>query len=312
MNRQFRALCQKSRHAIYHEPNYLPFPTDLPTVVTVHDLSVLLHPQWHPPERVGDFERNFRRGVERCRHVLTDSDAVRREITQVLGIPAARVTRAYPGIRRHLGPLPADQTRAALRQLGLPPNYLLYVGTVEPRKNVLMLLRAYCSLPSSLRARCPLLLVGKWGWKADVTARYYQTAARHRGVRHLGYLPERRLPAVYNGARALVYPSYYEGFGLPPLEMMACGGAVLASTAEAVRETVGYHAHLLHPDDLDGWRQALKRLITDDDWWRSLRAGAEEVSRPYTWERCAIETLAVYRSLAGPPDAVTTPPTRAA
>jgi alpha-1,3-rhamnosyl/mannosyltransferase len=104
---------------------------------------------------------------------------------------------------------------------------------------------------------------------------------------------------LYNGARALVFPSFYEGFGLPPVEMLACGGAVLASTAGAVAETVGGQAHLIEPLDIDGWREAMRRVVEDDDWWHSLRRGAVESARPFTWEQCAADTLRVYRQLAG-------------
>src|SRR5207253_4124222 len=131
-----------------------------------------------------------------------------------------------------------------------------------------------CALPPKLRSSWPLLLVGGWGWNTRDIADYFHHEARHRGVIHLGYVKERYLAAVYSGARALVYPSLYEGFGLPPVEMMACGGAVLASTAGAVAEVVGPHAHLTDPHDLDGWRRALQRVLTDDDWWHGLRAGA--------------------------------------
>src|SRR5439155_1795337 len=110
------------------------------------------------------------------------------------------------------------------------------LGTIEPRKNVLMLLRAYCSLPERLRNVCPLLLVGGWGWNISDVADYLDREARHRGVIHLGYVAEEHVPLIYNGAHALLFPSCYEGFGLPPIEMMACGGAVIASTAAAVVE----------------------------------------------------------------------------
>jgi alpha-1,3-rhamnosyl/mannosyltransferase len=155
-------------------------------------------------------------------------------------------------------------------------------------------------LPEELRRRCPLLLVGRWGWNAADVAAYLHGEARHRGVIHLGYLAEKHLAAVYNGARALVYPSLYEGFGMPPLEMMACGGAVLASTAGALAEIVGEAAHLLAPDDFDGWRAAMARVVTEDDWRERLRRGTVEHARPFTWERCAAETLRVYRALCEP------------
>jgi alpha-1,3-rhamnosyl/mannosyltransferase len=202
------------------------------------------------------------------------------------------------GIRPGLGPLPQEQVALTLKRLDLPPRYLLYLGTLEPRKNVLLLMRAYCALPAAVRARWPLLLVGGWGWNTAEIAEYYHAEARHRGALHRGYLPEEHLAAVYNGARALVYPSRYEGFGLPPIEMMACGGAVLASTAGALVETVGDRAHLIDPDDQDGWTEALRRIADQDDWRESLRADVTRTARQFTWEACAADTLRVYRSLS--------------
>jgi alpha-1,3-rhamnosyl/mannosyltransferase len=294
--RHFRSLCARNHYDLYHEPNFIPLPLDLPTVVTVHDLSVLHHPEWHPADRVAMFERRFHKGLARCAHVLAISEFGRKEILDTFHLAPVRVTRTYMGVRPELGPLPPEVVQPTLKRLGLPPRYLLCLGTIEPRKNVLTLLRAYCSLPGPVRADYPLVLVGGWGWNAADVAGYLEGEARHRGVLHRGYLPDEHLSAVYNGARALAFPSFYEGFGLPPLEMMACGGAVLASTAGAVVETVGSRAHLVDPRDGDGWREALLRVLLDDDWWRSLRQGVTEVARPYTWEQCAADTLRVYRS----------------
>jgi alpha-1,3-rhamnosyl/mannosyltransferase len=237
--------------------------------------------------------------VASCAHFLVVSDFCRQEVIETLSIPSHRVTRTYNGIRQRLGPMTAEQVQPILRSLGLPPRYLLYLGTIEPRKNIRLLMEAYCDLPERLRSAWPLLLVGNWGWNSADVARYLHEEARHRGVIHVGYLRDRDLSAVYNGARALVYPSWYEGFGLPPLEMMACGGAVLASTAGALVETVGGAAHLTHPGDFDGWRYALRRVIEDENWHHGLRQGVRAVARPFTWRRCAVETLRVYRALTG-------------
>jgi alpha-1,3-rhamnosyl/mannosyltransferase len=176
---------------------------------------------------------------------------------------------------------------------------LLYVGTIEPRKNIMTLLRAYCALPERIRSDWPLLLVGGWGWNAGDVADFLESGGRQRGVLYRPYVPEDSLSALYNGARALVYPSLYEGFGLPPVEMLACGGAVLASTAGALVETVGQKAHLIEPMDLDGWRWAMQRVVEEDDWWQALRRGAVEAVQSFTWERCAADTLRVYRRLGG-------------
>ena len=296
LTQNLRAYCRSTRYDLYHEPNFIPLPSDLPTVVTLHDLSVLLYPEWHPADRVADFERRFRAGLKRCVHFLAISEFARQEIIRTLHLRPEQVTRTYMGVRPGLGPLPPDTVQATLRRLNLPPRYLLYLGTIEPRKNVLALLRAYCALPPAVRSRYPLLLVGGWGWNAaDVVA--YLDGAKARGVIHLGYVPDVYMPALYNGARALVFPSFYEGFGLPPLEMLACGGAVIASTAGAIAETVGRRAHLVDPRDLDGWRDAMRRVAEDDEWHRALRDGAEDVARPFTWEACAADTLRAYRAV---------------
>jgi glycosyltransferase involved in cell wall biosynthesis len=295
----FRLVCGLRAYDLYHEPNFIPLPCEQRTIATLHDLSVLLHPEWHPADRAAYFESHFHRGLDRCVHFLAISEFGRQEMIRNLGIPPERITRTYMGIRPGLGPLPEEETARVLRELELPPRYLLYLGTIEPRKNILLLLRAYCALPEGIRIRWPLLLVGSWGWNTLAVADYLHREARHRGVVHRGYVAERHLAAIYNGARALVYPSLYEGFGLPPLEMMACGGAVLASTAGALVETVGSRAHLINPHDLEGWRDAMLRVIEDETWWHFLRTGVIAVARPYTWDRCAADTLRVYRSVCG-------------
>jgi alpha-1,3-rhamnosyl/mannosyltransferase len=295
----FRAVVHLRGFDLYHEPNFLPLACDLPTVATLHDLSVLLHPEWHPADRVAAYERDFRDGLARTTHVITVSDFARQEIIKILGLRPEKVTRVYNGVRPSLCPLPAAETAAGLRRLGLPPEYLLYLGTLEPRKNLLLLLRAYGALPEPVRRRFPLLLVGGWGWRAEGLAEYLDRVGKAQGVRHIGYVADEHLPLLYNGARALAFPSLYEGFGLPPVEMLACGGAVLASTAGAVAETVGSAGHLIDPHDEDGWREALERVCTSDEWWQSLRRNAVAAARPFTWERSAADTLAVYCDVLG-------------
>jgi alpha-1,3-rhamnosyl/mannosyltransferase len=289
---------RRTPHDLYHEPNFIPLPGPAPTVATIHDLSALQHPQWHPVDRVRHFERYFHRGLRHCSHFLSISEWGKTQIVRELGVPGDRVTCTYMGVRPGLRPLPREEVTRGLGELGLPPTYLLYLGTIEPRKNVATLLRAYCDLPAWVRQRCPLVLVGGWGWKTREVARQFEDEARHKGVVHLGYLPDDRLGVVYNGARALVFPSFYEGFGLPPVEMMACGGAVLASTAGAVAETAGGQAHLIEPLDVVGWRQAMQRVILEDDWHAELCRGAVEHAAPYTWEACARATWKVYRSVS--------------
>ena len=295
------AAARLGRFDLYHEPNLVPFRLPLPTVVTVHDLSVILFPQWHPPERVKRYERAFAKGVEAAAHILVDSDAVRAEALRVLGLLPGRVTTVHCGIGPNFRPQSPAEVTAVRTRLGLPPRYLLYVGTVEPRKNLTTLLRAFCDLPAELRAACPLVLGGAWGWKSEPERELFENEARHRGARYLGYVADEDLPGLYAGAEALFYPSHYEGFGLPPIEMMACGGAAVVSTADAVRETADTHAPQLDPNDLSGWREAMRLAITDRGFLASYRRGATAHAARFSWDRAAEQTLDVYRRVLGLP-----------
>lgn len=295
----FRAAARWGRFDLVHEPNFVPVRTHLPTVVTVHDLSVLLYPEWHPADRVAFHGRHFRAGVESAGHVIVVSESVRREAVRELGLSADRVTAVANGVGGQFRPQSAETVEAVHWQYGLTGRYLLAVGTIEPRKNVGTLLRAFCDLPAAVRERCPLVLAGGWGWKSDADRELFETEARHKGAVHLGYVRDEDLPGLYAGAAALLYPSFYEGFGLPPVEMLACGGGVIASTAAAVREVVGGHAVLLDPHDLEGWRDAMRRVATEHGYLDESRRGGAAHAARYTWDRAARQTLAVYRQVLG-------------
>jgi glycosyltransferase involved in cell wall biosynthesis len=291
----FHAAARLGRFDLYHEPNLVPFRVSIPTVVTLHDLSVILFPQWHPADRVKRYEQAFARGVATAAHIVVDSDAVRLEAIRVLGLAPERLTTVHCGIAPTFRPQTPHEVAAVRERLSLPPRYLLYVGTVEPRKNLTTLLRAFCDLPDELREACPLVLGGSWGWKSEPERELFESVARHKGVRYLGYVADEDLPGLYTGAVALFYPSHYEGFGLPPVEMMACGGGAVVSTADAVREVVGAHAPLLEPTDVAGWRKAMRRAITDRDYLAEYRRGGSAHARQFSWDRAAELTFDVYR-----------------
>jgi alpha-1,3-rhamnosyl/mannosyltransferase len=300
LSRYIGATLSPTHFDLYHEPNFIPLPCDLPTAITVHDLSVLLFPQWHPAARVARYEKDFRAGLARSVFVFTPSKYVRFQVIQLLNVPPERVRCLYPGVRAGMRPLAEQQVHRGLRRLGLAPGFFLYVGAIEPRKNLLMLLQAYCALPASIRERHPLILAGPWGWGIKKIANYYETIARHNGVRHLGYIPDRTLPLLYNGARCLVYPSYYEGFGFPPVEMLACGGAVLASNIATLSETIGANGFLIAPTDADGWRSALMRAATDEPWLHALRGGAVQAASAYSWRTTAQQAWEAYGQILQP------------
>jgi glycosyltransferase involved in cell wall biosynthesis len=290
----FHLAARLGRFDLYHEPNLVPFAVPIPTVVTVHDLSVLLYPQWHPPERVRRHEAAFARGVARAAHILVDSEAVRQEAVRHLGVSPVCVTTVYCGIAEHFRPASSAAIAALRQRWHLPPRYLLYVGTIEPRKNVLTLLRAYCDLPPTVREHCPLVLGGLWGWKSEPERQFWEEIGQHRGVRYLGYVADEDLPALYSGATALLYPSYYEGFGLPPLEMMACGGAAIISTAASLQEIAGGNAVALDPHDLPAWRKAMERSIREPEWLDDYRRRGPHYAAAFRWDRAAKTVLEVY------------------
>lgn len=283
---------------LYHEPNFLPFRSHLPTIVTTHDLSVIRYPEWHPADRVRAHQKAFFAGLRRAAHVIVGSDTVRDEVIRHLGLPASRVSRVYYGISPAFRPIRRTELEPVLARLGLPTRYFLCVGTIEPRKNLLTALRAFVELPEKVRRSCPLVLAGPWGWKSDEMRAFFDRSARAAGAVHLGYVADDDLPALYSAAAALLFPTRYEGFGLPPVEMLACGGRVIASDLPVIREALGRHGRFLDPDDVPAWRSAMTEAAETPN--TSQFAGVRHAGQ-FTWERTARETIAVYRHVLGSP-----------
>jgi alpha-1,3-rhamnosyl/mannosyltransferase len=299
LHAHFARFARRSGCDLYHEPNFIPFPCDLPAVVTVHDLSVVRHPEWHPAGRVAEYEARFLPGLAGAAHVIAGSEFTRRELAGLIGVAPERVTAVGYGVRRHIRRVGPDEYGPVLARLGLADGFLLHVGTLEPRKNLVTLCRAYLRLDKALRERCPLVLAGGWGWRYREIAEFLDAECRDAGVVRLGYVAEADLPALYSAAVGLVLPSHYEGFGLPAAEMLACGGAVLSSTAESLSEVVGRCGFRVDPADEDGWAGAMRRLVVDPDWAESLKAGAERQAARHTWGRCAADTVGVYERVLG-------------
>jgi alpha-1,3-rhamnosyl/mannosyltransferase len=176
---------------------------------------------------------------------------------------------------------------------------LLALATLEPRKNLTRLLDAYEQLDATLRKRYPLVLAGAMGWHADrIVQRIDALVARGEAIK-LGYVSEELLPRLLAGARAMAFPSIYEGFGLPPLEAMAAGVPVVASSASSIPEVTGEAALLVAPEDTDGLREALDRALTDTAWRDEAIARGLQRARRFSWQRCVDATVNVYRMLAG-------------
>jgi alpha-1,3-rhamnosyl/mannosyltransferase len=297
--RRFDAGVRSRNHDLYHEPNYLALRFAGPTVITVHDLSWIRYPETHPATRVRAMERYFEPALRRAALLLTDSEFVKREVVEVFGMDPARVLAIPLGLDPMFRPLAAADTQLVLRDLDLVHGgYFLSVGTLEPRKNLKATIAAYASLPVAVRARHPLVLAGMKGWRTTSIERLLQPLVDSGQVRMLGYLTREHLAAVTAGALALVYPSVYEGFGLPPLEAMGCGVPPIASNVSSLPEVVGDAGIQVDPGDIDGIAGAMRQLADDARLRDSLSRRALARAAEFTWERCVAQTAAAYRLAA--------------
>jgi alpha-1,3-rhamnosyl/mannosyltransferase len=295
---RFNMGLTRLRPRLYHEPNFLPFNFDGPTVITAHDLSWIRYPETHPGERVAVMNELFPKALARADHVLTDAAYVRQEIIDVFGIAPERITSVPLGARSIFHPRTSDDCRSVLGERNLEyRGYVLCVGTLEPRKNLELAIRAYVGLPASFRQRRPLVIVGMKGWLTSGLESLMQPLMASGEIRPLGFTSEATLAALYAGAFALVYPSLYEGFGLPPLEAMASGTPVIVSDRSTLPEVVGAAGVQIAAHDDLGLREALLRFNEDPAFWaQRAQAGLAQACQ-FSWERCARETLEIYREV---------------
>ena len=226
--------------------------------------------------------------LRRAAGIIAVSEATRRDAIEILGIPANRIRTIHNGVSEAYFDVPAPPPR--------PTPYVLFVGTIEPRKNVDRLLDAWQLLPSRVRAAHELLLAGAAGWRCEQTLERLHNAPP--GVRWLGYFPEACLPGLIRGATMLVYPSIYEGFGLPVAQAMACGTPAVTSNVSAMAEIAGESALLVNPESAEDIRDAILRLAEDpQERARLAEAGRARAERLFRWERAARQSLAFFREV---------------
>lgn len=289
---------QKDKPDIYHEPNFLAYKCNLPTIITVHDLSWIKFPEVHPPTRVREMNRFFERGMKRARHIITDAEYIRQEFIQQFNYPADRITAIPLGVSKSFKPFSQEQTRAALIKHELKHgNYILAVGTLEPRKNLIVAIDAFLLMPEELRHKYPLVIAGSKGWLLGDLEKKLSPLLKSGEIRLLGYVSQDELPQIIAGALTLIFPSIYEGFGLPPLEAMACGVPVIASNNSSIPEVVGDTGILLNSNDTQGFAAAITSLIENPALRARLSQMALERSKQFTWEQCALSTLEVYKKV---------------
>jgi alpha-1,3-rhamnosyl/mannosyltransferase len=293
---RFASGVRRNKVRLYHDPNFMAYRFDGPTVVTVHDLSWVRYPETHPAERVREMNRLMPQTVKKAAHILVDSEFIRQEVIAHFGIAPERVTTTLLGVTPEFRPMREETCRAALSAYGLSyGNYILAVGTLEPRKNLSSVIAAFSRLPDAIRSHCPLVVVGMQGWGEDRYSKELRELIRRGEACMAGYVPQAVLPSLYAGARMLVYPSLYEGFGLPPLEAMACGVPVIVSNRASLPEVVGNAGIQVEPLDDASLTQNMLALIEDDGLHQRLARAGHQRAAAFTWEKCAFETIAVYQ-----------------
>ncbi|CAI8834567.1 mannosyl-N-acetyl-alpha-D-glucosaminyl-diphospho-ditrans,octacis-undecaprenol 3-alpha-mannosyltransferase / alpha-1,3-rhamnosyltransferase [Pseudomonas sp. IT-93MI4] len=285
---------------LYHEPSLWPLAFDGPTVITLHDLTHLHYPETQPPARLQEIERRLATGVRQAQVILTDSQAIADEAQSCFGLPAERFVVAPLGVAERFHPRDAHTIDPVLKTHAVTAReYFLCVGTLEPRKNLRLALRAHALLPEAVRQRFPLLIVGMAGWQREQFSAELRQALASGHVCLLGYLPDEHLAQLLAGARALIFPSLYEGFGLPVLEAMASGTPVVLTRASAMPEVAGDAGNYIEPDNADGLRDALIRLLDDQVHWQACREAGLQRARLFSWQRCAQATAGAYRQAMG-------------
>ena len=295
-----RIIAQSGADLCHFMNNSAPWATRLPYVLTIHDASLFLFSQYHPRSRLLVLRLLLPQAARRAEAVITVSHASRQELIDVLRLPPAKVHVVHNAVSCEFQPVLDEERRAQLRQKHhLPAQFVLYVGTIEPRKNLLRLIAAF-GRAQSRHPDCHLVLVGPKGWLMNGDIENGIRAAKLDGkVHYLGFVSPEDLPGIYSLATLFAFPSLHEGFGLPILEAMACGTPVLTSNRSSMPEVGGTAAHLVDPESITDIADGLHSLLQSADQraWHTAQ-GLARVQQ-FSWAKAAQETAAIYEQVAG-------------
>ncbi len=284
------------RADLYFFPNFvLPPLRRGKSAVTIHDMSFARHPEFAEDRNREFLETHLRGTVERADAIVTVSQFSADEIADVLGADRSRIHAVYHGISPHFKPPEEKRVVSALAHLNLRRPYLLFVGTVEPRKNIPFLIDVFENL-SGFSGK--LVIAGMPGWKYEPILEAMRASRRAKDIVYLRYVGNAHLPALYAGAEAFLLASHYEGFGFPPLEAMACGTPVVSSARGSLPEVLGDGALLLSEFDRDAWAHAIWRVMTDMPFRADLVERGRMQAAGYSWEESARQTWELFRKVA--------------
>jgi len=280
---------------LYWQPNFIPNPyiKAKKTITTVHDFSFYLQPNWHPKERIEYFNQYFWKQTTKSDHIITGSDFSKQEIIKYLKYPDKKISVIYHGINHDTYKLYPDFTLLETKnRYKLHDKFILCVGSLEPRKNLINLIKAYSKLPMEIKETYQLLLVGFRGWENKNIKDILEQEKNH--IRYIGYVSDKELAHIYNMASLFVYPSLYEGFGLPPLEAMACGCAVIASDTSSIPEICQDNALYIDPLSITDILDKLIYALTNPHIVKRLKTKGLKHAKKFSWDKSAQEHLKIF------------------
>jgi glycosyltransferase involved in cell wall biosynthesis len=292
--------CRRAGVDLLHCPkSAIPFYAPCPTVVTLHDLIPLRHPETEKFSARVYWNIQIPIAARKSSFIITDSEHARQEIIADFKVPPERIKAVMLGFNPAMLEVRAPAAAAAVREkYGLLQEYILYVGTIQPRKNIDTLIEAYASLRSRRADMPTLVIVGRKGWLYDTLFARIAELGLTEEIRFTGFVPDDDLPYIYDGARLFAYLSFFEGFGLPPLEAMACGIPVISSNTTSLPEVVADAGITVPPDDTDAVAAAIARLLDDPQYAALLGKRGRERAELFSWDAAATETLEIYRKYA--------------
>ena len=284
---------------LFHSPDFVlpPVLAKVPTLLTVHDLSFLHFPASYPDALVSYLNRVVPWSIRRASHILADSEATKADLVALWQISEEKITVLLSGVSEKFQPVEAASISRVRQKYGIDQDpYLLSVGTVQPRKNYQMLIRAFRMVADQLPHH--LLISGGKGWLYDEVLAEVEVQNLQDRVHFIGFVDDEDLPALYSGADLFLFPSLYEGFGLPLLEAMGCGTPVISANASSLPEVGGDTAVYLAPHDQTGWSQTMIELLRDDEKRALLSQKGRRHVQAFSWQRTAVELLNIYGNIA--------------
>ncbi len=288
---------------LFHSPDFVlpPVSGNIPTLLTVHDLSFAHYPEVFPAPLVDYLNNVVPWSIERTTHILADSQATRDDLINIWHVSPDKITVLYCGVHQRFQPVTEKKQLTAVRQkydLGDTP-YILNVGTIQPRKNYQMLIKAF--VPVAKKQPHNLVFAGGKGWLYDEMMAEVEKQGLNGRVHFIGFVDDADLPTLYSAASLLTFPSLYEGFGLPLLEAMACGVPVISSNASSLPEVVGDSGILLSPHDQEAWTDTLLQILSDPLRRAQMVADGYRQARQFNWQKSTKQLLIIYKMLLDSP-----------